>query len=297
MFESLSRSRTGMRLALAVGRTVPRRAADRFVGFAAGRIAGNADSAVTRASRVNQYVVSGGTLTGAALDEAVRANVTNMARFLYDLYHVVGRPAERDLVIRDDAWHAFIERERAEGPFVYSGIHLGDFDLVGRQLGFDGWNMQLLSVADPNAGYEWQNELRTEAGFEVTPVTIDALKHAARGLAEGRSVLTGHDRPLLAPDKVQPRFFGHEAPLPLLHVRLAMRAKVPVIALCAPRDPDGRYRLLASDPIPMVSEKDDPDALRVNAERCLAAIEPWIVARPEQWAMPHVVWPGVTVPE
>lgn len=297
MFESLSRSRFGMRLALAIGRTVPRRAADRLVALAAERIARVEASAIARASRVNQYVVSGGTLTGAALDEAVRANIASMARFLYDLYHVVGRPAERELVVRDDSWHAFIERERTEGPFVYSGIHLGDFDLVGRQLGFDGWRVQVLSVADPNAGYEWQNELREEAGFEVTPVTIDSLKHAARGLAEGRSVLTGHDRPLPAPDKVQPRFFGHEAPLPLLHVRLAMRAKVPVIVLAAPRDPDGRYRLLASDPIEMVGERDDPDALRVNAERCLAAAEPWIAARPEQWAMPHVVWPEVTVPE
>lgn len=298
MFDSLSRSRTGMRLALAVGRTLPRRAADGFVSYAAGRIARDPSSAIARAARVNQYVVSGGTLTGAALDEAVHANIASMARFLYDLYHVVGRvPAESDLVTRDDAWRAFIERERTSGPFVYTGIHLGDFDLVGRQLGFDGWNMQLLSVADPNAGYEWQNELRAEAGFDVTPVTIDSLKHAARGLADGRSVLTGHDRPLLAPDKVMPRLFGRPAPLPLLHVRLAMRAKVPVIALCAPREDNGRYRLLASDPIEMVSEKDDPDALRVNAERCLTAVEPWIKARPAQWAMPHVVWPDVSVPE
>lgn len=297
MLESLSRSRAGMRLALAVARTLPKRAGHRLVGYVAGRIAADGTSATARAARVNQYVVSGGTLTGAALDDAVRANITSMAGFLYDLYHVVGRPAERELVIRDDAWRAFIERERADGPFVYTGVHLGDFDLVGRQLGFDGWRMQILSVADPNAGYEWQNELRAEAGFDVTPVTIDSLKHAARGLAEGRSVLTGHDRPLLEPDKLQPRFFGHEAPLPLLHVRLAMRAHVPVIALCAPREADGRYRLLASDPIEMVSEKDDPDALRVNAERCLAAIEPWITARPEQWAMPHVVWPDMSVPE
>lgn len=297
MLESLSRSRTGMRLALAVARTLPSRAGHDLVASVAGRIAADTTSATTRAARVNQYVVSGGTLTGPALDAAVRANITSMARFLYDLYHVVRRPMERELVIRDDAWHAFIERERSEGPFVYTGVHLGDFDLVGRQLGFDGWRMQILSVPDPNAGYEWQNELRAEAGFDVTPVTIDSLKHAARGLAEGRSVLTGHDRPLFEPDKVQPRFFGHPAPLPLLHVRLAMRAKVPVIALCAPREEDERYRLLASDPIEMVSEKDDPDALRVNAERCLAAIEPWITARPEQWAMPHVVWPDVTVPE
>lgn len=285
-------------MALAVGRAVPRAGAQRIVDYAARRMMADPDSATVRAARVNQYVVSGGTLTGEALDAAVRANVGAMARFLYDFYHVVGRrPAEDALVVRDDVWRAFIERERTDGPFVYSGVHLGNFDLVGRHLGFDGWNMQILSVADPNAGYEWQNDVRKEAGFDVTPVTIDSLKHAARGLAEGRSVLTGHDRPLPEPDKVMPRFFGRPAPMPLLHVRLAMRAKVPVIALCAPRGEDGRYRLLASEPIEMVSEKDDPDALRVNAERCLAVAESWIAGQPAQWAMPHVVWPDVIVPE
>jgi KDO2-lipid IV(A) lauroyltransferase len=296
MLESLSRSRTGMRMALAVGRTVPRRTAQGVVDYAVRRMMADPTSAAARAARVNQYVVSGGTLAGEALEAAARANVGEMARFLYDLYHVVGRSAEGDLVVRDDTWRAFVERERNDGPFVYSGVHFGNFDLLGRQLGFDGWNMQILSVADPNAGYEWQNEMRAEAGFDVTPVTIDSLKHAARGLAEGHSVLTGHDRPLLEPDKVMPRFFGRPAPMPLLHVRLAMRAKVPVIALSAPRHEDGRYHLLASEPIEMVSEKDDPDALRVNAERCLAVAETWIAERPAQWAMPHVVWPDVTIP-
>lgn len=297
MLEALSRSRTGMRMALCVGRALPRRAADPIVAFAAGRMMADPDSELMRAARSNQYVISGGSLVGEALEEAARENVRQMARFLYDLYHALGNHAAEDaLVVRDDAWEAFLKREREQGPFVYSGIHFGNFDLVGRALGRDGWNMQVLSVADPNGGYEWQNDVRAEAGFEVTPVTMESLKRAARGLAEGRSVLTGHDRPLPEPDKVMPRFFGRPAPMPLLHVRLAIRAKLPVIAFCAPREADGRYRLVTSDPIEMVGEKMDAETLQLNAERCLAAVEPWIAARPSQWAMPHAVWPDVVPP-
>jgi len=297
MLQSLSQSRTGMRMALGVGRALPRRASGPVVTFAANRMLGDGDTALARAVRSNQYVVSGETLSGEALDGAVRENVRYMARFLYDLYHALGNYAAEDaLLVRDEAWEAFLERERTQGPFVYSGIHFGNFDLVGRALGRDGWRMQVLSVADPNGGYEWQNEVRAEAGFTVTPVTGDSLKLAARGLEAGKSVLTGHDRPLLKRDKVMSRFFGHEAPMPLLHVRLAMRAQVPVVILCGPRDADGRYRLLASDPIEMVGDKNDPAALQENAERCLAAIEPWIAERPTQWAMPHTVWPDVVVP-
>lgn len=298
MLEALSKSRIGMKMALGVGRAVPKRAADRIVSFGAARFLGDGTTDVARASRVNQWVVSGGTLSGEALDEAVRENVRSMARFLYDLYHTLGDYAAEDaLIIRDEVFDELVLRERTSGPYVYSGVHFGNFDLMGRALGRAGWRMQVLSVADPNGGYEWQNDYRAEAGFEVTPVTIESLKHAARRLDEGKSVLTGHDRPLLAPDKVMPAFFGRPAPMPLLHVRLAMRAKVPVIALAAPRQADGRYRLVVSDPVEMVGDKPTPELLLLNAERCLAPVERWVTDAPAQWAMPHRVWPDVSVPD
>jgi lauroyl/myristoyl acyltransferase len=287
-----------MRMALSVGRAVPKRAAAPIIRFATDRFIGDGTTELARASRLNQWVASGRTLAGEALDEAVRANVGMMARFLYDLYHVLGdTDAEDDLIVRDETFLSFVEREKREGPFVYTGAHFGNFDLVGRALGRSGWTMQLLSVAGPNAGYEWQNDYRAEAGFDVTPVSVESLKQAARRLDAGRSVLTGHDRPLIRPDKVMPHFFGHAAPMPLLHVRLAMRAKVPVIVLCGPRDSDGRYRLAASDPIPMIGDKPTPETLLVNAERCLAPVEKWITEAPAQWAMPHRVWPDLAIPE
>ncbi|MHB1323318.1 MAG: lysophospholipid acyltransferase family protein [Coriobacteriia bacterium] len=296
--EALSNSRTGMRIALAIGRAVPRRAALSVVDFAARRVAANRDSETWRAARANQYVLSGCTLSGAALDEAAWRNVRSMARSLYDLYHALGRPSrEWALLARDEVFDTFIERHRTEGPFVYVGIHLGNFDLAGRLLAHEGWRPQVLSVPNPHGGYEWQNEVRAQAGLEMTPVSLESLKHAARRLESGGSVFTGIDWPMPQPDKVQPRFFGHDAPLPLLHVRLAMRSRVPVIALAAPRMPDGRYRLVASDPIVMEGEKAVPEVLCANAERCLAPAERWISEYREQWAMPHVVWPDVVVPD
>lgn len=298
MFESLARSRTGMKVALGVGRAIPRPVAERVVEAVAGRLAADADSHLVRTARANRYVVSGGTLTGLALDRAVRENVSRMARFLYDLYHVLGKPeAENAKVIIDDDFHSFVERERTGGPFVYVGAHLGNFDLIGRVLGNHGWRMQVLTVAEPNAGYEWQNEMRDSAGFETTPVSIEALKQAARRLEAGKSVLTGLDRPLPEPDKVRPVFFGQPSALPLMHVRLAMRHQVPVVLLTGRLEADGRYSLLQSEPIPMIGEKPTPEALKLNAERCLVPLERWITDHPEQWVMPHYVWPDVAVPD
>lgn len=296
MFEALAKSRFGMKMALGVGRLVPPALASGAVDFATDRIA-RGDAEVWRAARANQYVVSGCTLTGAALDAAARENVRSQARTLYDLYHSLGRPsAEQAIFEHTDGFDELLECDASAGPFVYVGVHLGNFDLIGRLLSLAGWRVQVLSVPDPNGGYEWQNEVREQAGFEMTPVSLESLKQAGRRLEGGKSILTGLDFPMPEPDKVRPRFFGHEASLPLLHVRLAMRARVPVIVITAPRMADGRYRLFASDPIPMEEGRGD-QVLQGNAERCLAVAERWIAERPEQWAMPHLVWPDIGAPE
>jgi len=299
MSGSFASSRIGISIARGFGRALPRALADGLIGVVASRILADPDSSLVRASRVNQWVASGGTLAGESLDAAVRANIEMMARLLYDLYHVVGTGApEVAAVVIDDVFETMVEREASgAGPFVYVGAHFGNFDLLGRALGFHGWRMQVLSVPEPTGAYQWQNELREQAGFELTPVSIDALKQAARGLADGHSILTGLDRPLPKPDKALPRFFGRPAPLPLLHVRLAMRAGVPVVVLAGYRRPDGRYSLVASDPIELEPGAQTPELLAANAERCLVPVEQWISSSPEQWAMPHVVWPDVRVPD
>lgn len=298
MLEAVAGSRLGMRAAVGVGRAVPRSVADGFVRFVARRIAANRDSTLVRASRLNQWMISGRTLSGAALDAAVLDNLTMAARFLYDLYHVLGRPAAEDaLVVLDDAFERLVEQELSgAGPFVYVGVHFGNFDIMGRVLGRAGWHMQTLSVPEPTAGYQWQNEMREQVGFRLTPVSVESLREAMTRLEAGESVLTGLDRPLPKPDKVMPRFFGHPAPMPLLHVRLAMKARVPVVVCTSLLGEDGRYRLLASDPIVMEGDKPTPEALLLNAERCLAVPEAWIREHPAQWVMPHVVWPDLPVP-
>ncbi len=282
-----------MELVLRAARIAPRPVADAVLRVAAGRLA-RGTSALVESCRLNQYVVSGMTLAGEALDRAVRENILMMGRFPYELYNALGRPEREDaLVVLDERAERFLRAEREDGPFVVAAIHYGNFDLIARVLSRNGWYPQVLSVPDPSGGYQWQNELRRGVDIEVTPISVDSLKQAARGLAAGRSVVTGLDWPMPEPDKIEPRFFGHEAPLPLLHVRMAMKAQVPVVLLCAPRMPDGRYHLYASDPIVMEGDRITPETLRLNAERCTAIAEDVIRRDPSQWAMSHIVWPSL----
>lgn len=287
---SLSNSRFGTGLALGAGRLVPPRMGHAIARGIAGRVASRRDDAMVQAVRANQWMASRGSLTGEALDEAVRRMFENDARYLYDLYHVVDdADALMAMAEVDDFLETVTARDR-EGAFVYAALHLGNFDLMGRALAVArDWRPQLLTVAGPNGGYEQQNDMRGRYGFAVTPVSGASLKQALRSLAEGGSVLTGMDRPLPGAEP-GPRFFGRPAPLPLLHVRLAMHAKVPVVVLCAPQTERGTYCVRGSEPIEM---RPGAGAMLANAERLLVEAERLIERWPQQWAMPHAVWPDV----
>jgi lauroyl/myristoyl acyltransferase len=291
-FESLSNSRFGIGLALGVSRATPPAVGHWLARTVASRLVKNAESPMIRAYRTNQWMASGRTLSGEDLDAAVRETIATSGRFLYDVYHLrEGKEAVLRRVVVNDAFERLL-RAPDGGPVVFAGVHSGNFDLMGWALSYSGLRAQTLSVPNPNGGYQWQNELREKAGMEITPVSVQALKQAARRLRDGGSVLTGPDRP--QPDVAEdhrPRFFGEPSNAPLLHVRLAMRARVPVIVLSSFLRPDGRYEVIASDPIPM--ESDDQI---VNAERCLAFAEEIIRRAPTQWAMPHAVWPQIVAP-
>lgn len=294
-FQSFSNSRLGIGLALAVSRATPPALGYRIARAGARRLAADTESYMTRAIRTNQWMASGRTLEGAELDEAVRATLEMSGRFLYDIYHL---PRDPQALLRrvavTEAFEWFLS-ETSKGPHVVVGVHLGNFDLVGQALGISGWHAQVLSVADPNGGYQWQNEMRARNGLDMTPVTIESLKRAARRLADGGTVLTGIDRPLPGAE-LHPRFFGAPADVPVLHVRLAMRAQAPVIVISALQREDGLYELQASKPIVMPGSVKNPEDVLRNAETTLAVAEEFISRAPRQWAMPHAVWPDIQAP-
>lgn len=294
-FQSLSNSRLGIGLALAVSRATPPSLGSRIAHAGATRLASDKTSAMVRALRTNQWMASGRTLEGAALDEAVLATLEMSGQFLYDIYHLPKDPkALLRRVAVDDVFENFLSTV-ASGPHVMVGVHLGNFDLVGQALGASGLRAQVLSVADPNGGYQWQNEMRARNGLDMTPVSIESLKRAARRLADGGSVISGIDRPLPG-TALRPMFFGAPASVPVLHVRLAMRASAPLIVISGMRRDDGRYSLQASEPMHMTGSVKNPDDVLANAGRALKIAEELITRSPRQWAMPHAVWPDLQAP-
>ncbi len=288
--DAIANSSLGVRVVHGLGRATPPAVGYRLADRVADAVAAKRDSAMVRAVRSNQWVVSGGMLVGEELQELVRETFRHMAHCLYDLYHVLDE-SERlgTLVELDDKMLEWIERSREGQSLMLVGAHMSNFDLMGRALAASGLRAQVLSVPEPSKAYRAQNEMRRKMGLDVTPISLGALRAAEKRLARGGCVITGVDRPVPGA-RQEPLFFGRPAKLPTVHVRLAASTGAPLVAVMCRMRSDGIYRVSATGPMELSGE-NAPAAVKRDAEQVLKIAEDAIKRAPTQWAMPHAVWP------
>lgn len=246
-----------------------------------------------QAARANQWVVAGGGLSAVRLDELTRGVYCSTARGFYDYYHNLNNhQAALELVEIDRTFKDLIEQNHSGHQGVLLVIpHISNFDLFGHAAVFNGLNFQVLSYAQPPAGYRMQNNIRSLEGMQVTPISIESIHQAIQRMQQGGAVVTGVDRPVGGETSCRPLFFGRPSCLPTGYVRLALKAGVPVVVICGQTLPNGHYRLAASVPIYIQSYLDKTEGLLQNAQSVLAVIEGLIRRAPEQWAMFYPVWP------
>lgn len=290
--QTIINSRLGVGLSLWLGRVIPAKIGYRLANTIARQIALQRDWRLVRAVRLNQWMISGKTMSGTQLDQAVLDTFQNTARCLFDLYHNLNNEnALLNLVNISPAVSKIAQRNQFENEgLVVVGIHLSNFDLILRAGTFLGWRAQVISIQDPGGGYQWQNDLRRSTGLQITPASKSSLRDAISRLQAGGVVLTGIDRPLPS-SRYRPCFFGEPSLLPVMHISLALKAKVPVMVLAARTMQDGTYLVEASDPIYMRSYPDRDLEILKNAEAVLNVAASFIRQAPEQWSMFYPVWP------
>lgn len=290
--QQLTNSRFAVWLALGLSKHTPRWLGYRIADLAAALAASRQRSALVRAVRANQWVISGGTLRGETLQRCVGEILRLHLRGLYDFYHNLDRPQE---VLRRVDFHPYFAEvfEKVKSgryPALFLSPHTSSFDLAGRALALRGLDFQVLSYPQPPSGYQLQNRIRTQVGIEVTPMSISAVQKARQRLRAGGVALTGLDRPL-ADARLRPRFFGRPAPLPVAYVHLALQTGVPMYVVACISPKPGYYQLVCSPPIQPQPYPDRDEELLCNAEAVLAEAEKIIAAYPQQWAMFYPVWP------
>lgn len=286
-------SRVGVGFAQLVGQILPPRIAYPFAYRMADFVAARRGWKMIRTVRTNQWVVSGQTIAGDELDKAVRETVRNNARSIYELNRYLNdKEAINRLIKFDDSTRKLIDLSLTDhAGILIAGIHLGNFDLALRVVTVRGRAL-ILTLPEFTGGDHWQFNDRRELGLEIVPANLHTLRQAISRLRNGGVVMTGLDRPVPG-TKYRPRFFGQPSDLPIHHVQLALRAKVPIIVGATIRQADNTYEFLISEPIQMRSYSDRRAEIIANAEAVLEVAEEYIRQAPSQWSIFHPVWPDL----
>ena len=285
----------GVRFAQWVGHNLPPRSGYAIGNLLADLIARRKNTSLVRAIRLNQWVASGRTLDGPALDARVRQVLRHSAQCLYDLYHSLRDLRRLDGIMPDsDTIRQLIEGSRTptDGMLILAP-HMSNFDALLTALSRRGLRGQILSYPNPTSGYRLQNEMRARFGMQVTPVSPDSLLQAVETMRNGGYVYSAVDRPDPRYASRSLTFFGQPAALPAGYVQLAVDAGVPILPVCVHGIAPGHYELLIDDPITVEILPDRRETLRHNARRVLQRMEAFIRRAPEQWLMFYPVWPAL----
>jgi phosphatidylinositol dimannoside acyltransferase len=292
--QGLIKSQFGVRAVSFLGRTVPPAVGYKIADRAAGWVANRRRSDLIRAIRTNQWVIRGAGPDKEELDRAVLETLKNIAHSLYSLHHYIHDPTvTRSLVDLSPMARRLVERPEFSGRgLMLVGLHLSSFDLILQSMVLQGLKVFVLTIPDPKNGRRLEFEMRKRTGMNLVPASISGMKQALKHLESGGVVLTGIDRPL-ADAKTRPRFFGLPSALPVHHVYLARKARVPIMIVAARTGIDGCYHVRTSEPIEMESYADQGNGVLRNAEQVLGVAEKFILQAPEQWSISLPVWPDL----
>ncbi len=289
--DDLINSQAAMRLLMVVGRLVPLRAGQTLSFWLADLYSAKLKNPQVQIVRTNQQTLEHGRLSAEALAQRTQAVFRNALRSQFEFFHYLSRPqAMRQMITADEAVLEQVRQtEHNERPTVFACPHTGNFELAGFALKLMGLNVQLLAQPGQRSDYQAKNRLRQQVGFDITPISAEALRQAIQRLQSGGSVLTGLDWPV-GEARFRPLFCGQPSLLPTGHIRLAIKAQAPVMVVACRRNPDGIYHIHASQPIPMRPADDPSQAILQNTETVLEIAENYIRQDPEQWMMFRRIW-------
>jgi phosphatidylinositol dimannoside acyltransferase len=275
-----------------VVRLMPRRAGYVLANGVGKWLASRRDSPQLKAIRTNQWVISGMKSGPAELDQAVREVYCYSARSVFEVYHYLRHPykMERLYVLEESFKWVAARPEMSERGLVAVGMHLAGFDLGLQWLCMTAFKPLVLTIPDPQGARGVEFERRRKTGMHIMPGSFEGVRQGIQFLKEGGIVVTGIDRPMPQGDP-KPLFFGQPAIVPVHHVYMAQKARVPVVVVVSRMEKDGKYHIHASEPIEMDSHPDRKEELRLNAEKVLKAGENFIRQTPHQWIVPLPVWP------
>ncbi|HET7420236.1 MAG TPA: lysophospholipid acyltransferase family protein [Candidatus Dormibacteraeota bacterium] len=197
-------------------------------------------------------------------------------------------------LLKANGWQ-YLEEARALGKGVLVvSCHMGSYEVVAAI-----WSATLAPVSffaeevEPRPLFEWYRDTRARLGISVLTLDHGGIRKVLEALKDQEMVITAIDRDITGTGHLMP-FFGRVAPIPLGPAAIALRLGTPLFPVCVYRLPDDTY-MAEGAPLVHAVSTGDPKADQVRAtEQILRHMERFIQAHPEQWHVPHRIWPGAT---
>jgi lauroyl/myristoyl acyltransferase len=194
--------------------------------------------------------------------------------------------------LKVEGWEFLEEAWQLGKGLLVVSCHMGSYEEVSAI-----WSATLAPVSffaeevEPRELFEWYRDTRARLGISVLTLDHGGIRKVLEALREQEMVITAIDRDITGTGYLMP-FFGKLAPIPLGPAAIALRLGTPIFPVCCYRLPDDTYKAEGA-PLVIAKSTGNPrvDQVRVTQE-LLRYIEGFIQRHPEQWHVPHRIWPG-----
>ncbi len=211
----------------------------------------------------------------------------------YNYFDMFRLPIMDDEAVRQlvqiEGWEN-VEQALSDGRgVVMVSIHLGNLEMIiYRMLLHDVTFTIPVERVEPPELFDYISNIRMNKGMNLVPID-GPLISMIRTLRKGGVAGVAGDRDVTGTGQVFD-FFGHPAHLPDGHVRLAIKAKVPLIIGFSHRHPDQTHTAHFLPPFYVPTEGTEEERLAAGMNYIVTAMEQAIQANPEQWTLTVSIW-------
>ncbi|MGH7903912.1 MAG: lysophospholipid acyltransferase family protein [Candidatus Dormibacteraceae bacterium] len=240
-------------------------------------------------SNLRQAVPEAG---GARIRELARLNFRYHAKAYADLMWMPRASVDqlRPLLTLEGLENLESARSIGRGVMVVSA-HMGSWEIAAAIWSSSFAPVSLFAeVLEPRGLYDWYRRTRARLGITVLPLSRAGLHQVVDALGRQEMVVTAIDRDIVGTG-IEVPFFGRTARIPGGPAAIALRLGTPILPVCVYRLEDDTYHGVGLQPVLAISTGDRAEDIRRVTGLCLRQLEDCIRARPEQWHMPHAVWP------
>jgi lauroyl/myristoyl acyltransferase len=247
-----------------------------------------------RAARRNLAVILGESEDAPEVRRLASEMVASHFRAWVDFLHFATRPPEdaARLVEGVVGYSRIVEGRLGGKGVLLLTAHLGNWEVGGLMLAQVNQPIHVVLVPDIFPGVERERR-RLHARCGVTEIQVDhsfvPTLSVLRALGENEIVAMQGDRDFDNTGIAVP-FFGREAFFPRGPLRVAMASGAVVLPAFIVGLPDGRYRAIVEEPLPIVADGDRDAALRKNLLTYVALLERYVRRYPEQWYCFYPFW-------